>query len=89
MAKSEGGLGLDEGVINFEQIAELINFSMNQNNGVVLKRAPASLGAINQSPQSTNTNSSGAQDRQPIMPTDYQSNLYTDLHMNHLIQVLK
>ena len=35
MAKSEGGIGLDEGMINFDHIAELIYFQLNQNNGVI------------------------------------------------------
>ena len=35
MAKSEGGIGLDEGMINFDHISELIYFQLNQNNGVI------------------------------------------------------
>ena len=29
MAKSEGGIGLDEGIINFDHIAELIHYQLN------------------------------------------------------------
>ena len=36
MAKSEGGIGLDEGIINFDHIAELIHYQLNQNNGVII-----------------------------------------------------
>ena len=37
MAKSEGGIGFDEGLVNFDHIAQLIHFQLNENNGVVMK----------------------------------------------------
>ena len=37
MAKMEGGIGLDEGLVNFDLIASLIHFQLNENNGVVLR----------------------------------------------------
>ena len=36
MAKSEGGIGLDEGMIDFDHVAELMHFLLNQNSGAVL-----------------------------------------------------
>jgi hypothetical protein len=35
MAKSEGGIGLDEGIIDFEHFAHLIKYLINSNNSVL------------------------------------------------------
>jgi hypothetical protein len=44
MAKSEGGIGLDEGMINFDHISELIYFQLNQNNGVIRSQGGSQTG---------------------------------------------
>lgn len=40
MAKCDGGIGLDEGLIDFDHVAELIHFLINQNQGIVFKKEP-------------------------------------------------
>ena len=44
MAKSEGGLGLDEGIVNFDLLAQFIHFQINQNSGVVYERQRSNQG---------------------------------------------
>jgi hypothetical protein len=36
MSKSEGGIGLEQGVYDIDHLATLIHFFQNQNSGVVL-----------------------------------------------------
>lgn len=40
MAKSEGGIGLDEGLVDFSQVAELIHVLISQNKGQVYNKDP-------------------------------------------------
>lgn len=37
MAKSEGGLGMDEGMVNLDRLAQLIHFILNENKSVPSK----------------------------------------------------
>ena len=46
MAKSEGGIGLDEGLINIDLIAQLIHFQLNENNGVVLRSSSSEASVV-------------------------------------------
>lgn len=43
MAKTEGGIGLDEGIINFDHVSELIHFQLNSNNGVIRSQGGSTL----------------------------------------------
>lgn len=40
MAKTEGGIGLDEGMVQLDQVAQLISFITNENKGRVGTSVP-------------------------------------------------